>query len=233
MISIQKMLRLDRSHDIWLGSWFVSSVVGVISGLVVFIYYMHYYRVSYPFDFPASLGSDIEVVLNALDMLFLALAPVTGVLFGLITGFYFFSLMREHMHDRIVKYVMWVGASFGSFYCALTGFVLFDFIFQNIYISDALLNVLNPFSFAGFIGATVLAVSFWFIYRKPCTKECVTLVLLGLIIPDLIPRTMGIDAYALLLFVIWQTMVVVVLSRVLVREPKVIPQEEQKSDPAY
>jgi hypothetical protein len=214
------MFSLDHMKESCIWAWFSAFTVGVVSGLVVFAYYMYYYRASYPFDFPRGIGSDLEVIMNAVDMLFLALAPVAGILFGLVSGLYFFSLTQKNVHEKVVEYVMWVGASFASFYCALTGLVLFDFIFQNVHISDTLIHVLNPFSFAGLIGALVLIASFWFIYRTPCTKECAALVVLAVVIPCLIPRTMGIDAYTLLLFVTWQTVVVLMLSRALIKKVK-------------
>jgi hypothetical protein len=175
-------------------SMWVAVVVGVLSGIAAY----------------ASYGPVRQFGFSDGMPIFIYFILYPGTVFGIISGLYFFYITNATRRVKLLRLGFWVVGSFASFSLAVL-----SLFFTEYY---------NGMLIAGLLGATILLASFAIPLRQMHVREYAVLLTLGACIPAILSAGLLGDYFHatfvepvwLVLFVLWQTAVVVIFSRILV-----------------
>ncbi|MBI1839133.1 MAG: hypothetical protein HYR95_02480 [Candidatus Colwellbacteria bacterium] len=208
------------SQNQWYESTVFAVIVGVVSGLTVFLVDRLLVQVQ---------GGDLELL-----VIF-----TSGTIFGIISGAYFVYASKSTPLRKVLQYIVWVSISAVSFFIASIMSVgsVGGGIAGSITPDDFVTGFASAVSWGGLIGIGILMLGFR-VFSKPHKKDVLYLLLAAFLIPMILSlffvtpelsytmagvRTQN-SVFMFCLYIFWQTAVIVIFSRVLIRENKKVSQ---------
>lgn len=170
---------------------FPAILIGVVSGIIVF----------YTQVFVGKFNSPLFNYLN-----------LSGTIFGVISGAYFIYLCKENFSIKFVKYILWIIFSFSSFFLAIFAMIA----------SGGVGSASLMMGFSGFAGILILIIGFRILFSRLQHEDYIYLIVVAILIPAIISpfldsgtKYQSFSYFAL--YTIWQTSVLVLFTRVLIR----------------
>jgi hypothetical protein len=186
----------------YLVNFWMAISVGFFSGIVAYGMYLYRVPLRYLFDTPFAIVDEL--------LYFGGVA----IVFGVISGIYFSIFSHNDIFSKIVRIVGWVGVSTISLYLAIT----IEWGSKGLFPSP------GDFFISGFVGALVLIIGFSLLYKTFSAKLYVLLLLICSLTPPILSilSSQFSHYFYFFLFVLWQTVVVVTLSRLLINDKRLV-----------